>query len=461
MIEETILSHLLVNEDYGRKVLPFLVEDYFHDPVDKTLFYLIKKHVDKFNAFPSKEALFIDLSNVKGINETLFNSTKVKLQNLDADSDTNIDWLLENTELFCQDKAIYNGLMQAIKIVDSKGQNENLSVGSIPKILQDALAVSFDTNIGHDYLEDWEKRYEMYHRVENKVPFDLEYFNKITRGGFSKKTLNVFLGGTHVGKSLIMCHCAAANLVQGKNVLYITMEMSEEETSKRIDANLLDISIADVESIPKDVFKKLVQKINTPGKLIVKEFPTASAGTNHFRFLLNELRLKKNFIPDIVYVDYINICTSSRLKPGVVGSYAYIKAISEELRGLAGEFNVPVVSATQMNRAGFADSDADLTHTSESFGLPMTADFMMAVITSEELQSLNQYMFKQLKNRYHDMSLHRRFVVGVDKMKMRLYDIDETAQNLVPEDDDPIMDMNYGTKPVASMFDMSKLEGFK
>jgi hypothetical protein len=258
-----------------------------------------------------------------------------------------------------------------------------------------------------------------------------------------------------------MCHCAAANLVQGKNVLYITMEMSEEETSKRIDANLLDVSIADVESIPKNTFEKLVQKINTPGKLIVKEFPTASAGAGHFRFLLNELRLKKNFVPDILYIDYINICTSSRLKPGIVGSYAYIKAISEELRGLAGEFNVPVVSATQMNRAGFADSDADLTHTSESFGLPMTADFMMAVITSEDLQALNQYMFKQLKNRYNDMSINRRFVVGVDKMKMRLYDIDESAQNLSQEDDEPIMDTNYGVRPVATMFDMSKFEDFK
>lgn len=459
MIESTILSHLLLNEDYGRKVIPFLKDEYFHDPAEKTLFALIKNHTNKYGCFPSKEALFIDLSNIKGINEKLFIKSKEKLENLVHDDGTNVEWLLDQTEQFCQDKALYNGIMQAIKIVD--GNQDALSKGSIPHILQEALSVSFDTNIGHDYLEDWEKRYELYHKKENKIPFDLEYFNKITRGGFSKKTLNILLGGTHVGKSLFMCHLAASNLMIGRNVLYITLEMSEEETAKRIDANLLDIPISEMELIPKPTMGKLVTTVRekTPGKLIIKEFPTASASTTHFRFIMNELRLKKNFVPDIIYVDYINICLSSRIKPGTTNSYGYVKAISEELRGLAGEFNVPVVSATQLNRTGFADTDADMTHTSESFGLPMTADFMVALISSEELQNLSQYMVKQLKNRYSDMAINKRFVVGVDKMKMRLYDVEESAQNLMQDFSNTITDMS--SAQTATIFDMSKFADFK
>jgi len=336
MIENTILSHLLMNEDYGRKVIPFLKDEYFHEPSDKTIFALIKNHANKYGCFPSKEALFIELSNTTGINEKLFTRTKEKLENLVLDSDTNVEWLLDQTEQFCQDKALYNGIMQAIKIVD--GNKDALSKGAIPEILQQALSVSFDTDIGHDYLDDWEKRYELYHKKENKIPFDLEYLNKITLDGFSKKTLNIFLGGTHVGKSLFMCHLAASNLMIGKNVLYITLEMSEEETAKRIDANLLDIPINEMKLIPKKTMGELVKGVRekTPGKLKIKEFPTASASTTHFRFIMNELRLKKNFVPDIVYVDYINICLSSRIKPGATNSYGYIKAIAEELRGLAG-----------------------------------------------------------------------------------------------------------------------------
>jgi replicative DNA helicase len=457
MIENTILTHLLHNEDYGRKVLPFLKDEYFHEPSDKTIFALIKKHVDKYNNFPSREALFIDLSNIKNINENLYSKTKEKLENFSFDEETSIDWLLDKTEQFCQDKAVYNGLMQAIKIIDNKA--DEVSKGSIPKILQDALAVSFDTNIGHDFLEDWEQRYEVYHKVENKIPFDLEYFNTVTKGGFSKKTFNVFLGGTNVGKSLVMCHMSAYNLLIGKNVLYITLEMSEDRIAERVDANLLDTPLDDLQLLPHDSYEKLITELRnkTSGKLIIKEYPTASAGANHFRFLLNELRLKKSFIPDIIYIDYINLCISSRLKSGIVGSYGYIKAISEELRGLAVEYNVPVVTATQINRAGFLDSDVDLTHTSESFGLPQTADFMAAIISTEELEGLNQYMIKQLKNRYNRKGSNRRFIIGVDMTKMRLYDVEESAQNISPDVND---DVELETSPVKSTFDMSKFADF-
>jgi hypothetical protein len=450
-IDETILSHLITNESYGRKVLPFLKDEYFQDRADKTLFKLTQKYITDYNAFPTKEALFIELSNIQDLSEDTFKAVKAKIADVAADPKTDIQWLLDQTEKFCQEKAIYNGIYNSIRILDDK--EGKLDKGSIPKLLQDALAVSFDTNIGHDFLEDWDSRYELYHRVENKIAFDLEYFNEITGGGFSRKTLNVLLGGTGVGKTLAMCHMAAANLVLGQNVLYITLEMAEERIAERIDANLLDVKLADLVTLPKDTYSKMVGRVKdkTSGKLIIKEYPTATAGANHFRFLLNELRLKKEFVPDIIYIDYLNLCISSRVKfSGSVSSFGYVKAIAEELRGLAGEYNVPVVSASQLNRAGYGDSDADITHTSESFGLPMTVDFMVVLIATEELDALNQYMVKQLKNRYKDMSHARRFVIGVDRAKMRLYDAEPDAQTLQSMEA-PVMD-----KP---KFNFNKFEG--
>jgi len=450
-IDETILSHLITNESYGRKVLPFLKDEYFQDRSDKVLFNLTKTYITDYNAFPTKEALFIELSDIQDLNDDTFKTVKGKIADVASDPKTDIQWLLDQTEKFCQEKAIYNGIYNSIKILDDK--EGKLDKGSIPKLLQDALAVSFDTNIGHDFLEDWDARYEMYHRVENKIAFDIEYFNQITGGGFSRKTLNVLLGGTGVGKTLAMCHMAAANLVLGQNVLYITLEMAEERIAERIDANLLDVKLADLVTLPKDTYSKMVGRVKnkTTGKLIIKEYPTATAGAGHFRFLLNELRLKKEFVPDIIYIDYLNLCISSRVKfSGSVSSFSYVKAIAEELRGLAGEYNVPVVSASQLNRAGYGDSDADITHTSESFGLPMTVDFMVVLIATEELDALNQYMVKQLKNRYKDMSHTRRFVIGVDRDKMRLYDVEPDAQTL-QDIEVPVMD-----KP---KFNINKFEG--
>jgi DnaB-like helicase C terminal domain len=452
-IDTTILNHLITNEPYGRKVLPFLKDEYFQDRADKVLFNLAKKYITDYNAFPTKEALFIELSSLNDISEDVFTNVKGKIAEVQSEPKTDIQWLTDQTEKFCQEKAIYNGIYNSIKILDDK--EGKLDKGTIPKLLQDALAVSFDTNIGHDFLEDWDSRYEMYHRVENKIAFDLEYFNQITGGGFSRKTLNVLLGGTGVGKTLAMCHMAAANLVLGQNVLYITLEMAEERIAERIDANLLDVRLDDLVTLPKDTYEKMVGRVRskTNGKLIIKEYPTATAGANHFRFLLNELRLKKEFVPDIIYIDYLNLCISSRVKfAGNVSSFGYVKAIAEELRGLAGEYNVPVVSASQLNRAGYGDSDADITHTSESFGLPMTVDFMVVLIATEELDALNQYMVKQLKNRYKDPTHARRFVVGVDRAKMRLYDAEPDAQTL-NDMEAPVME-----KP---KFNTNKFEGIK
>ena len=466
-IETTILNHLVFNEEYGRKVIPFLKDDYFKDQQDRIIFKLITEYVNKYNAFPSKEALAIDLSNKDGIGEETFKQSKELIGAFKEDKETQIDWLLDQTEKFCQDKAIYNAIMASIGILDdSSGKT---SKGAIPQILSDALAVSFDTHIGHDFLEDADSRYDFYHTKEERIPFDLDFFNKITQGGLPKKTLNIALAGTGVGKSLFMCHCAAANLIKGFNVLYITLEMAEERIAERIDANLLDVTLDDLKMLPKDVYDKKIARVRgkTNHKLIVKEYPTACAGSANFRHLLNELKIKKNFMPDVIYIDYLNICMSSRIKHGAnVNSYTLIKAIAEELRGLAVEFNVPIISATQTTRSGYSNSDVGLEDTSESFGLPATADFMFALIKqSEELADLNQIVVKQLKNRYGDPNVNSRFIVGVDRSKMRLYDVESSAQ----EDllGGPVMDNtkfgnedNERSKP-KNKFNKSMFEGFK
>jgi replicative DNA helicase len=429
MIEQTILRNLLKNEPYTRKVLPFLKEEYFSLDHEKILFNEAKNFLLKYNTMPSFDAIAIELDNIRGLRQDQIDAARDELASFRKEpEDTNQAWLVDATEQFCQDKALYSAIHQSIEIMDDKG---NLSKGAIPKLLSDALGVSFDPNIGHDYLEQADDRFEYYHRVLQKIPFDLDFFNKITADGLPKKTLNVCLAATGAGKSLFMCHCAAHCLIQGRNVLYITLELAEEEVAKRIDANLMNIALDDLMVLPKPLYdrKSEAVKAKTNGKLIVKEYPTAGAGTTHFRALLNELSLKKNFIPDIIYVDYLNICISSRIKPGVqVNSYSYIKSIAEELRGLAVEFNLPIVTATQVNRSGFASSDVELTDTSESFGLPATADFMFALIATEELDKLNQIMVKQLKNRYNDPTINRRFVLGIDRAKMRLYNAEVSAQ---------------------------------
>lgn len=434
MIEKLVLSNLLNNEEYGRKAIPFLKPEYFQERSIRALFEGIDTFVKQYNKFPTKEALRIELDNDKSISN-IFSDVLSLINDLDETPSSNMDWLVNQTEKFCQDKAIYNAIMESIKILDN--DKEQNSKGAIPQILSDALAVSFDSHIGHDFLEDSDARYEFYHRKETRVPFDLDYLNKITKGGLPNKTLNIVLAGTGVGKSLFMCHCAAANLTKGDNVLYITMEMSEERIAERIDANLLNVTVDDLSILPRDSYEKKIARVRekTSGKLIIKEYPTASAGAGHMRHLLNELKLKRNFKPDIIYIDYLNICVSSRLKYGAsVSSYTYIKAIAEELRGLAVEFDVPIVSATQTTRSGFTSSDLGLEDTSESFGLPATADFMIALISSEELQDLNQFMVKQLKNRYSDPGTHRRFVIGVDKSKMKLYDVEQSAQVDIVDD---------------------------
>ena len=463
-IERTILSNLLHNDEYGRKVIPFLKSEYFQDYSERVVFDLIDDYVKKYNDFPTVEALAIDLSNKDGLNDDTFKISKEVVASLQS-VDAKLDWLLDQTERFCQDKAIYLGLMKSIKILDEK--NGSISKGSIPQILTDALAVSFDSHIGHDFIVDADERFEFYHRKEKRVPFDLDYFNVITNGGLPNKTLNIALAGTGVGKSLFMCHCAAANLSRGDNVLYITLEMAEERIAERIDANLLDVDIQTLELMPKQTYDAKMEKLKSKvtGKLIIKEYPTACAGSANFRHLLNELRIKKNFEPDIIYIDYLNICLSSRIKHGSnVNSYTLVKAIAEELRGLAVEYDVPIISATQTTRSGYSNSDVGLEDTSESFGLPATADFMFALISSEELESLNQIMVKQLKNRYSDPGTNRRFVLGIDRSKMRLYDVEQSAQNIT---DGPVMDKgkfmeeeNERHKP-RGKFDRSKFDGFK
>jgi len=429
-LELTILSNLIYNDKYVRKVLPFLKQEYFTVRSYKVIFLEIHEYITNYNTCPSLNALGIECQERTDLTEEQFKEITEVLSGL-SDEKTELDWIVDTTEKWCQERAIYLSLMESVKIAD--GQDEKRDKGAIPQILSDALGVSFDTNVGHDYVLDAETRYDFYHKKEDKIPFDLEYFNKITKGGIPNKTLNVALAGTGVGKSLFMCHVAASVLLQGKNVLYITLEMAEEKIAERIDANLLNVNIQKLAEMPKMMFEKKIQKLSkkTQGKLIIKEYPTASAHVGHFKALLQELALKKSLKPDIVFVDYLNICASQRYKGSIVNSYTYVKAIAEELRGLAVEANVPIVSATQTTRAGFGSSDVDLTDTSESFGLPATADLMFALISTEELEAMNQIMVKQLKNRYNDPTMNKRFCVGIDRSKMRLYDIQDAQTDLV------------------------------
>jgi len=428
-IETTILKNLLFNEDYCRKVLPFISPEYFENFHEKVIFEEIAKFVINYGKMPTKEIIGIEVENRSDISEDTYKTVCDTVSAFDTEP-AEVNWVTDTTEKWCRDRAIYLALMESIKVAD--GQDEKKSRDSIPSILEKALAVSFDNHIGHDYLSDYEERYASYHRKEDKIPFDLEYFNKITKGGIPNKTLNIALAGTGVGKSLFMCHVASSVLLQGRSVLYITLEMAEERIAERIDANLLNINIKDIIDLPKQMFDTKVNNIakKTQGTLIIKEYPTASAHVGHFKALLNELALKKSFRPDIIFIDYLNICASSRYKSNFsVNSYSYVKAIAEELRGLAVEFNVPIVSATQTTRSGYGNSDVELTDTSESFGLPATADLMFALISTEELEQLGQIMVKQLKNRYNDPTINKRFIVGIDRAKMRLYDCEQKAQN--------------------------------
>ena len=430
-IETIILKNLIHNEEYSRKVIPFLNKEYFMEHTDKILYTEINKFIEKYNNLPTKEALVIELDS-SSLKEEEFSNVTELLTYIEGQEDEKSDlvWLLETTEKFCQDKAIYNAVVNSIKILDEP-EKSNADKGAIPELLTDALSVSFDPHVGHDYLLDSDDRYDFYHKVEKKIPSDLDYFNKITQGGLSSKTLNVALAGTGVGKSLFMCHVAANALSQGNNVLYITLEMAEERIAERIDANLMNIRLDDLISLPKKMYEKKINdlKNTVKGRLIVKEYPTAAANTNHFRALLNELNLKRNFKADMILVDYINICSSSRIRPGqYVNSYSYVKSIAEELRGLAVEFDVPILSATQTNRQGFQNTDVGLEDTSESFGLPATADFMFAIISNENLEAAGQILIKQLKNRYSDPTTNKKFLVGVDRAKMRLSDLGEESQ---------------------------------
>jgi len=428
-IEKVILRNLVYNEEYLRKVLPFIEPDYFNDRSERIVFQHITKYAAEYNNLITKEVLQIEIEDRRDITQDEVKNIYETINQLE-DIECDFEWLSDTTEKWCRDRAIYLALMESIKIAD--GQDDKKNRDAIPTILSDALSVSFNRNVGHDYLEDYEERYELYNRKESRIQFDLEYFNKITKGGLPNKTLNIALAGTGVGKSLFMCHHASAVLLEGKNVLYITLEMAEEKIAERIDANLLNVNIQEIVDLPKPIFESKVTSLakKTQGSLIIKEYPTASAHSGHFKALLNELALKKSFKPDIIFIDYLNICASSRYRAGSnVNSYSYIKAIAEELRGLAVEANVPIFSATQTTRSGFASSDVDLTDTSESFGLPATADLMFALISTEELEGLGQIMVKQLKNRYNDPTYNRRFVIGVDRTKMRLYDCEQSAQD--------------------------------
>ena len=458
-IERTTLGQLLTNEDYARKVMPHMKSVYFGDRTERTVFEEIQKFVERYNALPTKDTLEIEIDTRRDLNEDDIKRVLTVVKELSVDTEVNAEWLIETTEKFCKDKAVYNAIVEGISIID--GKDKNRGADAIPSILTDALAVGFDNRVGHDYLLDSAERYEYYHTVEEKIPFDLEFFNKITKGGLPPKTLNIALAGTGVGKSLFMCHVAANCMNQGKNVLYITLEMAEERIAERIDANLMNVSMEDLHDLPKQMFERKIDKIikNTTGQLIVKEYPTASAHSNHFRGLIKELAIKKSFKPDIIFIDYLNICTSSRIK-GVtnVNSYTMVKSIAEELRGLAVETNVPIMSATQTTRSGFSNSDVGLEDTSESFGLPATADLMFALISNEELDALNQIAVKQLKNRYNDPTVNKRFVIGIDRAKMRLFDVKLSEQ-------DTLQDANQsGDVPDAfsePVFDNTDFGGFK
>ena len=427
-IERTTLAHLIHNEDYCRKVIPFIKPLYFTNRDERIVFEEIEKFLEKYNALPTQETLTIGVDSRKDLTDEEYKKIVELIGSLEK-TEVDLQWLHDETEKFCKDKAIYNAVLDGIKIID--GKDKNRTPEAIPSILSDALAVSFDLTVGHDYVDDGLNRYEFYHKKEDKIKFDLDYFNKITKGGLPQKTLNIALAGTGVGKSLFMCHVASSCLMQGKSVLYITLEMAEERIAERIDANLMNITIDDLHTLPKKMFENYLNKIQkkTNGKLIIKEYPTASAHVGNFRSLIKELALKRSFRPDIIFVDYLNICASSRFRGNAnVGSYFYIKAIAEELRGLAVETNVPIVSATQTTRSGFVSSDIGLEDTSESFGLPATADLMFALISTEELEDLNQICVKQLKNRYNDPTMNKRFILGIDRAKMRLYDVEQVAQ---------------------------------
>jgi replicative DNA helicase len=429
-IELVILQNLIYNDEFSRKVAPFLKKEYFHDQIERLVFSTIQDFISTYNALPTKEAIVIDLDKKTSLTEPQFEELGKLMESLTDEDVPELEWLSSQTEDFCKDKAVYNAIMESIHILEDK--SESKTANAIPEILSDALAVSFDTHIGHDYIEDAEERYDFYHRVEKKVPFDLEFFNTITGGGTPQKTLNIIMAGTGVGKSLFLCHHAANCLTQNQNVLYITCEMAEERIAERIDANLFDMTIDDVQDLPRQMYYKKREgfKTHLKGKLIVKEYPTATANVNHFRALLDELWMKKQFKPDIIFIDYLNICASARLKNGAnVNSYTYIKAIAEELRGMAVERSVPVFSATQVNRTGFNNSDVGLEDTSESFGLPATADFMIALISTEELEENNQIMVKQLKNRYNDVASNKKFILGINRGKMKLYDVDKNDQS--------------------------------
>jgi len=459
-LEDTILRSLLYNEEYARKTLPFFKDEYFPQFSDKVVFQEIKKYFNKYSNPPTKEAVIIELGERTDLTDENFQSTTELLKETEKVHEKNekedLSWLLERSEKFCQDKALYNAITESIGIFDETKES-NFTKSAIPTILSDALSVSFDVHIGHDYLDNSMERFEFYRKKEEKIPFDLEYFNKITAGGLPRKTLNIALAGTGVGKSLFMCHMAANCLAENRNVLYITLEMAEERIAERIDANLLNIPIDQLENLSKDMFTNKVGTLRskTEGKLIIKEYPTGQAHTSHFRALLNEMKLKKNFVPEIIFIDYLNICASSRMKGmgGSINSYTYIKSIAEELRGLAVEFNVPIMSATQTTRSGFSNDDLGLEDTSESFGLPATADLMFALISNDELASMGKVMVKQLKNRYNDPNKNKRFVVGIDRSKMRLYDVEPSDQTLV-DDGIPVFD-----KTPAGAED--KFKGFK
>ncbi len=461
-IEQQILSNLIHDEHYCRKVIPFLKREYFSDRKESVIITEIIDFFNKYNKSLTPEILAIEVSNAKGVTDKEVGDIGEYIKTL-VKAPVNEDWLLTSTEKFCKDRAVYLAIMNSIKIFEGKDPTHGQD--AIPHLLSDALAVSFDSHVGHDYLDDFAHRYDFYHRIEEKIPFDLDMFNKITKGGLSRKTLNIALAGTGVGKSLFMCHVAAGALTAGRNVLYITMEMSEERIAERIDANLLNLTMDELKVVDKDIYESRIDKLKkkTQGKLIVKEYPTASAHAGHFRALLEELKLKREFTPDIVFIDYLNICSSQRMKAGAnVNSYTFVKAIAEELRGLAVEYNVPIVSATQTTRSGFANSDPGLEDTSESFGLPATADFMFALVSSEELENLNQIIVKQLKNRYNDPNYYKRFVVGIDRSKMKLYDVEASAQEGLADsghdkNDKPLFDKSgFGSRMQAEDF-----SGFK
>ena len=438
--EEVILENLIHNEEYARKVIPFLIEEYFSDNTEKRVFKHIKTFIEKYNTTPTQEALGIIVDNDDKLSSDDYESCTTYVENLNGSENVDMGWLMDETEDFCKYRAIFNAMSEGIQIL--QGDSPDKKWTSLPSILSDALAVSFDTHIGHDYIDDSSDRYEFYQRKEKKIPFDLDLFNQITGGGTPLKTLNVVMAGTGVGKSLFMCHHAANCLLQNLNVLYITLEMAEERIAERIDANLLDVQVSDLRQLPKSVYQTKVDRISqqVKGKLIIKEYPTSTANANHFRVLLDELKLKKSFVPDMVFIDYINICSSSRLKAnGSVNSYTFVKAIAEELRGLAGEYNIPIFTATQLNRTGSVSTDVGLEDTAESFGLPQTADFMFAITSTEELEEMNQVMVKQLKNRYNSATMNRKFVVGIDRSKMKLFDVK-------PEENEDLAESNYEQK---------------